>query len=390
VAAPLAGIVVVSVEQAIAAPFASRQLADLGATVIKIERPETGDFARHYDGNVSGQSAFFVWANRSKQSVVVDTKADDGNAELEALLAGADVYLHNLSPDAAERAGLDAAAVRTRHPAIIACQISGYGPGGPRSADRAYDLAIQAEAGVFDVTGEGDLRAKVGLSIADIAAGMYALTGILAALVRRERTGEGATVEVAMLDALTEWMSAPLLNAHSLGRTPKRTARRHAQIAPYGTFNLSDGSVVLVAIQNQAEWRRFCDAVLGDASLASDPLFVDNYARIVNADLLEQKITLAFATVSSAETLGRLRQANIAVASVNTLADVFDHPQLRARNRFVKTTLPGGFEVETVRLPIDIDGFIPESNPMVPGLDQHDSELVASVKRSPLARNEGG
>lgn len=377
--APLAGIVVVSVEQAIAAPFASRQLADLGATVIKIERPETGDFARHYDGNVSGQSAFFVWANRGKQSVVVDAKADQGRAHLEALLGGADVYLHNLSPDAAVRAGLDACAVRARHPHIIACQISGYGPGGPRSADKAYDLAIQAEAGVFDVTGDGDLRAKVGLSIADIAAGMYALTGIMAALVRRERTGAGATVDVSMLDALTEWMSAPLLNAQAMGSTPQRTAGRHAQIAPYGTFRLSDGSEVLLAIQNQDEWKRFCAAVLQDPKVAQNPMFVDNAARIANVDSLEQTISALFAGVSGPEALARLANADVATASVNTLADVMNHPQLRARDRFVSTRLPGGFDVDTLKLPIDIDGFTAESNPTVPGLNEHDERIVALI-----------
>ncbi len=377
--APLAGIVVVSVEQAVSAPFASRQLADLGATVIKIERPGRGDFARDYDGNVEGQSAFFVWGNRGKQSVVLDTKDEVEKARLEALLAGADVYLHNLAPDAARRARLDAATVRSRHPGIIACQISGYGEGGPRSADKAYDLAIQAEVGVFDVTGDGDTRAKVGFSAADIAAGMYAFSGILAALFRRERTGDGATVDVSMLDSLAEWMSAPLINAHALGRTPARTARRHAQIAPYGTFRLADGSEVLIAIQNQVEWVRFCVAVLGDELLATDPLFVDNQARIANVDALEAEIVSRFASSEATEIRKRLRSAEIAIASVNTLEDVWKHEQLRSRARFIATTIPGGAVVETLRLPIDIDGHNAALSAAVPALGEHNPAIVGAV-----------
>ncbi len=370
--APLAGIVVVSVEQAIAAPFATRQLSDLGATVIKVERPETGDFARHYDGNVSGQSAFFVWANRGKQSVVIDTKAEADRERLELLLAGADVYVHNLSPEAAQRAGLDADSVRGRFPSIVACQISGYGTGGPRSDDKAYDLAIQAEAGVFDVTGDGEVRGKVGFSVADVAAGMYAFGGILAALVRRERTGEGATVNIAMLDALTEWMSAPLINANAVGVSPTRTSRRHALIAPYGTFRLVGGGEVLVAIQNQAEWRRLCDVVLGDVQLVSDVRFVDNTARIRNVDQLEEMLQTFFLSVNSDEVMSRLKAADLAIASVNTLADVWQHEQLRERGRFVETLLPGGFAIETLKLPIDIDGFDLPSPYSVPDLNEHD------------------
>jgi itaconate CoA-transferase len=367
----------------VSAPFATRQLADLGATVIKIERPGRGDFARDYDANVGGQSAFFVWGNRGKQSVVLDTKDGDGRATLEALLAGADVYLHNLSPEAARRAELDAAAVRTRYPAIIACQISGYGNGGPRSADKAYDLAIQAEAGVFDVTGDGPTRGKVGFSVADIAAGMYAFSGILAALVRRERTGVGATVDVAMLDAVAEWMSAPLLNAQGTGRTPLRTSRRHAQIAPYGTFPLRDGTEVLIAVQNQAEWKRLCDGVLVAPELAADPRFSNNQARIANVIELEEAITVGFAAIPANVVRQRLADADIAVASVNTLAEVWQHEQLRARDRFIATTLPGGATVETLRLPIDFDDYTGfdstagEPRYSVPALGEHDAALVA-------------
>jgi itaconate CoA-transferase len=367
--APLSGITVVSVEQAISVPFASRQLADLGATVLKIERPDGGDFARHYDGNVSGQSSFFVWANRGKSSVVVNTKDPHDRARLDALLAGADVYLQNLAPEAARRAGLDADTVRARFPKIVAGEVSGYGEGGPRSADKAYDLAIQAEAGVFDVTGDGDLRSKVGLSIADIAAAMYLFSGVLAALLRRERTGEGATVKVSMLDALTEWIQAPLLNAHAIGRTPTRTARRHAAIAPYGTFQLADGSSVLLAIQNNAEFQRFCTIVLGDATIAADGRFATNEGRISHVDELEARIGLVFASNSPESVMQSLREADLAIARVSTLADVWDHEQLRSRGRFLTTTLPGGASTETLRLPVDIDG-VPDPSTIVPALGQ--------------------
>ncbi len=368
--APLDGIVVVSIEQAISAPFASRQLADLGATVIKIERPDTGDFARHYDGNVGGQSSFFVWANRAKQSLVLDTKDGPDRKRLHELLATADVYLHNLAPDAARRAELDAAAIRREFPAIIACEISGYGEGGPRSSDKAYDLAIQAEAGVFDVTGDDSSPSKVGLSIADIAAAMYAFSGILAALVRRERTGVGATVSVSMLDALAEWMSAPLLNAHAIGRTPKRTARRHAAIAPYGTFVLKDGSTLLVALQNQAEWKRFCASVLENAAIADETRFSSASTFAIRDSLVEDVIQSVFRSTNAEEVRTRIIRADIASAHVNTLADVWEHEQLRARERFMPTQLPGGQTIETLVPPIGIDGC-PPPRAVIPALNEN-------------------
>lgn len=365
--APLANVVVVSVEQAIAIPFATRQLADLGATVIKIERPETGDFARHYDRNVSGQSAFFVWANRGKHSVELDVQSD--RPRLDALIASADAYLHNMSPDAARRYELDATSVQRQHPQLVTCEVSGYGEGGPRSSDKAYDLAIQAEAGVFDVCGEGPMRAKVGFSIADIAAGMYAFSGVLAALFRRATTGQGGVVKVSMLEALTEWMSAPLLNARAVGVSPARTARRHFAIAPYGTFRLADDTEVLIAIQNQAEWMRLCEVVLGDPSMASDPSFETNELRIANVDALEDLIHRILASLDPSVARTRLRQADLAIASVNTLSDVWEHEQLRARHRFVQTELPGGHRVETIRPPFDIDG-LPDRPSWVPALGE--------------------
>jgi itaconate CoA-transferase len=369
--APLSGVTVVSIEQAVSVPFASRQLADLGATVLKIERRDGGDFARHYDGNVSGQSSFFVWTNRGKSSVPLDTKLPEDRAYLDALLAGADVYLINLAPDAALRAGLDVDTIRWQFPSIIAGCVSGYGEGGPRSADKAYDLAIQAEAGVFDVTGNGDQRSKVGLSIADIAAGMYLFSGVLAALFRRERTGEGATVKVSMLDALAEWMQAPLLNAHAVGSTPTRTDRRHATIAPYGTFQLQDGSEVLLAIQNNAEFERLCRIVLLQPELATDSRFAMNEARVRNIEILESIVSAAFVSAEGATVLDRLQQADVATARVNTLAEVWQHEQLRTRGRFVETILPGGAVVETLKLPVDIDGHEARASYRVPALGEH-------------------
>ncbi|MBT5582127.1 MAG: CoA transferase, partial [Acidimicrobiaceae bacterium] len=278
--APLEGVLVVSVEQAIAAPFASRQLADLGARVLKIERPGSGDFARDYDTAVAGTSAFFVWANRGKDSFVLDLKDDDDRAMFDQLIAGADVFIQNLAPGAAERAGLLPHQVRERHPSIIACGISGYGLGGPRTHDKAYDLAIQAEAGAITLTGSPDEPSKVGFSVADIASGMYALSSILAALFRRQQTGEGATIELSMLECLAEWTAAPTYSAVSRGVTPARAGHRHAMISPYGVYPLADGRDILIAVQNQTEWRALCTDVFMQPGLADDERFATNQARI--------------------------------------------------------------------------------------------------------------
>jgi itaconate CoA-transferase len=383
--APLAGIVVVSLEQAIAAPFASRQLADLGATVIKIERPERGDPARHYDGNVSGQSGFFVWANRGKNSLLLDLKLTDDNERFWALVAGADVFIHNVAPDAAVRSGVDPASIRQRFPTIIAAEVSGYGSNGPRSQDRAYDLAIQAEAGVFDVTGNGNEGSKIGFSAADIAAGMYLFSGILAALTRKFRTGEGATISISMLEALTEWMSAPIYNAHALGDTPKRVGRRHAQISPYGTFALSDGTSILIAVQNHDEWIRLCTEVLQDAAFADDPLYATNATRVVNVDEFEGALQRRILDLDADVFRARLSSAKIANATVNTLDAVWNHPQLRARDRFSTTQLPGDVSVETLRFPVEIDG-LPDPAERLPALGEHDASLIAQIEAAGRAR----
>ena len=373
--APLEGVIVVSLEQAISAPFATRQLADLGATIIKIERPE-GDFARAYDSNVQGESAFFVWANRGKQSVVLDIKNPDDLATFWALVAGADVFIHNIAPGAAGRLGVSAQTLHARFPSLIACEISGYGAGGPRSDDKAYDLAIQAEAGVFSVTGDAEMS-KVGFSAADISAAMYALSGILASLVRRDRTGEGAAIEVSMLESLAEWMSAPLYAAaHGGGQAP-RTGRRHHAIAPYGTFALCDGRTVLLAIQNDREWATFADVVLGNSALSTDARFATNAVRIANVAALESMISSRFAEVPAEDIRAALATAGIATAHVNDLSQVWQHEQLRARDRFVDVELPNG-RIEMLKSPFDISEWTPSAQ-SVPALGEHDAATVRRI-----------
>jgi crotonobetainyl-CoA:carnitine CoA-transferase CaiB-like acyl-CoA transferase len=375
VSAPLEGVVVVSLEQAISAPFATRPLAALGATIIKIERPE-GDFARAYDSNVQGESAFFVWANRGKQSVVLDIKHPDDLSTFWALIAGADVFIHNIAPASAMRLGIDAQSLHVKYPSLIACEVSGYGSGGPRSDDKAYDLAIQAEAGAFSVTGDAEMS-KVGFSAADISAAMYALSGILAALVRRDRTGEGAAIEVSMLESLAEWMSAPLYAAaHGGGQAP-RTGRRHHAIAPYGTFALADGRTVLLAIQNDREWMSFAEKVLGSTEVGTDPRFATNAVRIVNVDELEAVISARFASVPADEIRAGLAAAGIATANVNDLAQVWQHEQVRARDRFVDVELPNG-RIEMLKSPFDISEWTPGAQ-SVPALGEHDAATVRRI-----------
>lgn len=366
----------VSVEQAVAAPFASRQLADLGATVIKVEPPR-GDLARHYDAAMSGQSVNFVWTNRGKQSLVLDLREE--RETLMTLIAGADVLLHNIAPDAARRAGLEPEALVARHPGLVACAISGYGSDGPRSDDKAYDLAIQAEAGAFSVTGNEEMS-KVGFSAADIAAGMYALSGILAALVRRERTGQGGVVEVSMLDSLAEWMSAPLYGAVYGGGQAPRTGRRHHLLAPYGTFMLADGSNVLIAVQTDADWQVLARDVLDDPDLAEDPRFATNPDRTAHVAELEERIVIDLSGIDANEVRRRLVDHRIAHASVNDLAGVWNHEQLRARGRFVRSATPTG-PVEVLASALEIDGRV-AGDGAVPGLGEHDPETVARVLRS--------
>lgn len=373
--ATLEGVVVVSVEQAISAPFASRQLADLGATVIKVERTD-GDFARHYDSLVKGNSAFFVWANRGKESLALDLTSAADSELLASLIAGADVVMHNVSPDAARRRGLDAASLRARRPELIVCEISGYGDGGPRSEDKAYDLAIQAEAGAFSVTGDAEMS-KVGFSVADIASGMYALTSILAALVRRDRTGEGASIHVAMLDALTEWLSAPMYAAvYGSGQAP-RTGRRHHAIAPYGTFTLASGRTILIAVQSDGEWCSLASALLGDPALGTDARFATNTERLANVVSLEALISAALAALPDDEAMARLAEGRIAVAQVNDLGGVWNHEQLRARGRFVEVATEHG-PVELLAAPFDISDSGQRAG-VIPALGEHDQRVIDAV-----------
>jgi itaconate CoA-transferase len=371
-ARPLDGVVVVSLEQAVAAPFATRQLADLGATVIKVERPE-GDFARHYDSHVHGSSAFFVWANRGKHSVVLDVKDPGQRERFDALIASADVFVHNVSPSAARRLGVDAESLQQRLPHLVVCDVSGYGEGGPRSGDKAYDLAIQAESGAFAVTGD-DAMSKVGFSVADISAGMYAFAGILAALFARERTGVAPSVPVVMLESLTEWLSAPLYAAvYGPGR-PQRTGRRHHAIAPYGTFPLADGRTLLIAVQSDGEWQRLARVGLRRDDLADDPTLATNEQRIAHVARLEAEMGQALLSVPADEALRRLAEASIAVARVNDLDDVWQHEQLRGRERFHEVRIPGG-TAEMLSSPFggSVEGA------WVPDLDEHDADLVAQL-----------
>ena len=378
--APLHGVVVISVEQAISASYASRHLAELGATVIKVERPE-GDFARDYDHVVHGQASFFVWANRGKQSIVLNLKDAKDLARFHALVKGADVVIQNLAPQAAERLGIDGNALRTTTPSLITCDISGYGSGGPRSADRAYDLAIQAEAGIFSVTGNEEVS-KAGISVADISAGMYALTSILAALVRRDRTGEGAHIDVAMIDTVAEWVAPAMYGTVYSGTQPPRTGRRHHSIAPYGTFTLSDGSTILIAVQNDREWQRLASNVLNDPALATDGELATNSGRIANVERLEQAMNVILAERNAEMIRQLLTKHEITSANVNDLNAVWNHEQLRSRERFETISIPVG-SAEVLKSPFHISNW-DNTTTGVPALNDHDEKTIANI----IARGE--
>ncbi len=371
---PLTGVLVVSLEQAVSAPFATRQLADLGAEVLKVERKGEGDFARHYDTAVGGSASFFVWANRGKQSIELDLKDAADRATFDELIAGADVFVQNLSPAAAGRMGVLADQLREKHPSLIACDVSGYGMGGPRTDDKAYDLAIQAEGGAIALTGTPEQASKVGLSIADISAAMYSLSSILAALYRKQATGEGASVEVTMLESLAEWTSAPTLYAVGTGAVPPRSGHRHTTIAPYGLYGLSDGSDVLVGVQSNRDWAAFAEHVLADSSLIDDVRFASNPDRIANIDELEAVINTCFASESADEILARLRAGGITHSKVRDPLGLWEHEQLRARDRFMTVTTPTG-EAEVYRSPFNISD-IGETQDYVPDLGEDRTGLV--------------
>jgi crotonobetainyl-CoA:carnitine CoA-transferase CaiB-like acyl-CoA transferase len=341
-ALPLEGITVVSLEQAIAAPFCTRQLADLGARVIKVERPKVGDFARGYDERVKGMASHFVWTNRSKESLALDLKKEDDLNVLMKVLERTDVLVQNLAPGAADRLGLSFDKLHSKHPSLIVCDISGYGQDGPYRDKKAYDLLIQSEAGVLSVTGTEEAPAKVGVSIADIAAGMYAYSNIVAAVLQRSKTGVGRKIDISMLESMVEWMGFPMYYTFDNAPGPAPVGASHATIYPYGPFQCGDGGSVMLGIQNEREWASFCKTVLEDESLTGDPRFSNNSQRSKNRTELKEKIIQAFAGLTSPQVLEKLDKASIANASVNDMQGVWDHPQLRSRGRWTSVETPEG------------------------------------------------
>lgn len=373
---PLAGMTVVSLEQAVAAPLASRHLADWGARVIKIERPGAGDFARHYDDKAKGLSSHFVWTNRNKESLTLDLKQEDGRQILERLLAGADVFLHNLAPGAVDRLGFPAERLRANYPQLIICAISGFGGSGPYRDKRAYDLLIQAEAGLLSVTGTAERPAKAGISVADIAAGMYAYSGILMALLRRQQRGEGCVLEVSMLEALAEWMGFPAY--YSLGgEPPGRNGASHATIVPYGPFATGDGRVIMLGVQNEREWGRFCARVLQRPWLAEDERFAGNGQRVANQAALQAEIEAVFGQLPAAEIVARLDAAQIANAEMRTVPDFLAHPQLAARGRW-RTIGSSAGELPALLPPVTMSGMEPVLAP-VPAVGEHSQAILGEL-----------
>jgi len=374
---PLDGITIVSLEHAIAAPFCTRQLADLGARVIKVERPGAGDFARAYDTRVKGQASHFVWTNRSKESLTLDLKQPDALAALKQLLEKADVLVQNLAPGAAARMGLGFEALHKQHPKLIVCDISGYGEDGPYRDKKAYDLLIQSEAGFLSITGTPDAPSKAGNSVADIAAGMYAYTSILSALLLRGKTGLGSHIDVSMLESLAEWMSYPLYYAFDGAPPPPRTAASHASIYPYGPFAAGDGGTVMLGLQNEREWKAFCDVVLQDAALAVDPRFDANARRNENRDALKALIVASFAKLSTAQVEARLDEAQIANARMNDMAGLWAHPQLAARQRWHTVSSPAG-DIPALLPPGRNSAFDYRMDP-VPAVGQHTDVILREL-----------
>ena len=375
-AGPLHGITVVTLEQAVAAPFATRQLADLGARVIKLERRDGGDFARAYDGSVKGLSAHFVWLNRSKESLTVDLKHPAATDIIQRLLARADVFMQNLAPGATGRLGLSASVLRASHPRLIVCNISGYGTSGPYAAKKAYDLLVQSEVGVVSITGTDETPCRVGISIADIAAGMYAYSGVLTALLQRGATGEGTTIEVSLFDALAEWMGFPIYHTAYTGRELQRSGANHVSIAPYGPFQTLDGHIYL-SIQNAREWSRFCTQVLGRPDVENDERFRTNERRLQNRSVLRALIEDVFSGQSSDGIVARLETAQVAYARMNSVKEFLDHPQLTARSRWMEI----GSEVGTLRAlppPVVIENVQPTMGD-VPSLGQHTAAILEEL-----------
>ena len=374
---PLDGILVVSCEQAVAAPFATRQLAELGARVIKVERPGGGDFARAYDSTVHGLSSHFVWLNRSKESLALDLKADAGAGGagiMRRLLARADVFVQNFAPGAAERLGLGHEELRAQHPRLVTCSISGYGPDGPYRDAKAYDLLIQSEAGLVSVTGTAEEPAKSGIPAADIGAGMYAFAGILAALYDRERTGAGTHLEISLFDALVEWMGFPLHYTAGSGTPPQRTGTSHAAIAPYGTFAAGDGAEVVLGIQNEREWEAFCATVLRRPELAGDERFRTGALRVRHRPALHAEIDDVFGRLTGDEVTARLAAARIAYGRRREVSEVLEHPQLAARGRWTEVDSPAG-PIRTLLPPITLPDRPPRLDP-IPAVGEHTTAIL--------------
>ncbi|MFE9625332.1 CaiB/BaiF CoA transferase family protein [Streptomyces sp. NPDC006527] len=375
---PLEGITVVAVEQAVAAPFATRQLADLGARVIKVERVDGGDFARGYDTAARGLASHFVWCNRGKESVALDLKDPRGLDVVRRLVAEADVFVQNLAQGAAARLGLDAATLCAEHPRLIAVDISGYGASGPYADKRAYDMLVQCEAGLVSVTGTPGQPVKAGIPAADIAAAMYAFSGVLAALVRRGTTGRGGPVEVSMLDALAEWMGHPLHHTLHGGTTPARTGLAHAVIAPYDAYPTADGGRVLLSVQNDREWTRLAERVLGQPELGADPAFATNAARVARRERTDALVAKALGALDTDEALARLEDAGIACARLRDVSELAEHPQLAARERWRDVDSPAG-PLRALLPPITLPGGAEARMGAVPALGEHTGAVLRAV-----------
>ncbi len=373
----LDGITVVALEQAVAAPFATRHLADLGARVIKIERPKVGDFARDYDRTVKGMASHFVWLNRSKESLTLDVKHPKAKAILDKLIERADVFIQNLAPGAAARLGLAAEELMSKYPRLVVCDISGYGDSGPYATKKAYDLLVQSEAGVLSITGTPETPSKVGISIADIATGIYAYSGILTALYRREKTGKGGRVEVTMLEALAEWMGYPLYYAHFSGAAPPRTGPDHATIVPYGRFHTGDGKSVMLGLQNEREWAIFCEKVLEQPALAKDARYDTNTRRNERREEVIALIHKVFETLTTEQLVARLDAAGIANARVNTPEEVWQHAQLKERQRWRDVGSPVG-ELPALLPPATISGLDARMDP-IPAIGEHTERILSEI-----------
>jgi itaconate CoA-transferase len=373
--APLSGILVVALEQAVAIPFATRQLADLGARIIKIERPNGGDFARAYDTTVHGMASHFVWLNRGKESLTLDIKRPEAQSVLSRLLERADVFVQNLAPGAAERLDLGAETLRRKYPRLITCSLTGYGSSGPYASKKAYDLLVQSETGLLSITGTEDTPSKVGLSIADIAGGMYAYSGVLAALLQRGRTGEGTALEISLFDALAEWMGYPMYYTMG-GSPPPRTGASHATIAPYGPYRTKDGSVVF-GIHNNREWIAFCSTVLERQELGEDPRFQTNKLRVEHRAVMDSAIEGVFGDLNASEVIARLDRAEIANARINSVSEFIEHPQLADRGAWHQVDSPVG-PIPALIPPVRMSGVAPVMG-AIPKLAQHSEAILAEL-----------